>query len=161
MKNYRLMTSKEYDLELGNEARELATTIPQMEKELRADPQGCFGGRGDNFGFQMIAEKNARWNHLRNLGYIASAENFGKLVEAGVEAAPISRIRFFAENRKGQKNVLRIEVDGGGTYRSIGGEWTQEPPTAIVEHAERIVRALGAEGLGDWHGDFVTPTVYL
>lgn len=172
--NTRKMTLEEYKPELDAEAEELHRTIPQMKAELRHDPEGCFGGRGNNIGHEMVGQAEDRLNWLTNLGYTNQTHPYIDLLQAGVDLSPIDKVIARSEGRSPDKLFIggapgyrrMKEIQGTPTevnwvYDRVANCWQgQEPPQAVIAAAEAVANFHGSTLL-EWRGEFHCPRVYL
>ena len=171
--NTRKMTLKEYDEKLDAEAEELRRTIPQMKAELRHDPEGCFGGRGNNFGYEIVKETEDRQNWLTNLGYTSRTHPYIDLLQAGVDLSPIDKIvtnsgrnphKVFIGGAPGYRRMKEVggkEIETNWVYDKGEGSWIdQEPPQEVIAAAEAVANYYN-NTLLEWRGEFHCPRVYL
>lgn len=172
--NTRKMTLAEYNEELDTEAAGLRERLPQMKAELRLDPEGCFGGRGNNIGYEMVRQAEDRQNWLINLGYTSQVHPYIDLLQAGVDLSPIDKVIA----RSGGRSPDKLFIGGASRYRRIKevkgtqtevnwvydrneGHWLgQEPPQAVIAAAEAVANFHGSTLL-EWRGEFHCPRVYL
>jgi len=171
--NTRKMTLKEYNPELDSEAADLRERLPRMKAELRHDPEGCFGGRGNNFGHRMVEEAENRLNWLTNLGYTIRTRPYVAFLQAGVDLSPIDKIvtnsnrnphKVFIGGAPGYRRMKEIgneEVEANWVYDKEESRWVdQEPPQAVINAAEAVANYYNSTLL-EWRGDFHCPRVYL
>jgi len=90
--NTRIMTLKDYNKELDTEAEELRRTVPQMRAELYRDPEGCFGGRGNNIGIVIVQDAENRLGWLMGQGYTIRTHPHMDLLQRGVDLSTIEKV---------------------------------------------------------------------
>lgn len=171
--NTRKMTLKEYNPELDAEAADLRERLPQMKAELKRDPEGCFGGRGNNIGYEIVRRAEDCLNRLTNLGYTSRTHPYIDLLQLGVDLSPIDKIITNSDRRSdevfigGAPGYRRIKEFGGKmvevnwVYDKSEGCWRgQEPPQAVIAAAEAVANFYDSTLL-EWRGEFHCPRVYL
>lgn len=170
MENTRIMTLEDYDEMLDAEAEQLRRTIPGMRAELRRDPEGCFGGRGNNFGEAIVAEAENRLGWLMSQGYTLRAHPHIDLLQAGVDLSTIEKVvarddKLFIGGTPGyrRKKTLRsgTEAEVNWVYDRGQGSWKDGgPPQEVIAAAEAVAVFHGST-LFEWRGEFHVARVYL
>lgn len=168
--NTRVMTLADYDEQLDAEAEELRKAIPEMRAELRRDPEGCFGGRGNNIGHDIIARAEDRLGWLISQGYTIRTRPFIDLLEAGVDLSTIKKViakdnKIFIGGAEGYRRVKTLKsgktAEVNWVYDRAKAEWKgEEPPQEVLDAAEAVA-AFYNSTLLEWRGEFHCPRVYL
>lgn len=166
--NTRIMTLDDYDENLDTEAERLRKTLPGMRAELRRDPEGCFGGRGNNIGRRIVEETEARLNWLTNRGYNIRTHPFIDLLKGGIDLTPIEKI--VARDDKlfigGAEGYGRIKVLESGEIVEVnwvyvrGQGWRGSIPPAVILRAADAVAEFHGSTLLEWRGEFHCTRIY-
>lgn len=168
--NTRIMTLEDYDAKLDAEAAELRISVPQMRAELYRDPEGCFGGRGNNIGQVTVENAEARLGWLANQGYTIRTHPYIDLLQAGIDLSTIEKViakdnAIFVGGTEGHrcKKTLKSSrvVEVNWRYDRNEESWgDEEPPQEIIEAAEAVAAYYGSTLL-EWRGEFHCPRRYL
>jgi hypothetical protein len=169
MGNTRLMILEEYSPELNKEAQELVETIRDARYQLKHDPEGCFGGRGNNFGYAYLEDLEARQGYLMSLGYTFRTKDWFDMLQEGIDLATVEKVAandkgVFIYGTEGNRRVKKIRgepVEVNWMWDRKTGEWRGEkPPAEIIATAEAVAGFYDSTLL-EWRGDFHAPRVYL
>lgn len=166
------MKLSDYDEKLDAEARQLRKEIPEDRYELKHDPEGCFGGRGNNFGYDYLMQKEYRAAHLANAGYHTQTADFIAMLRSGIDFSKIVAVKVVPGHKFG--NVL-IEVENefgydklmsdGSTHRiprywlRNDNTWSGEISQDIIETARSILSHFGKSFDSKDEFEFFVPTV--
>lgn len=169
MGNTRIMTLDDYDEKLDAEAADLRRTIPGMRAELWRDPEGCFGGRGNNIGYVIVEQAENRLGELIHQGYSIRTHPFIDLLQSGADLSPIEKVvarddKLFigaVEGHRRMKEIRGTLVGVNWVYEREEGRWKdQEPPQVVLDAAEAVAAYYGST-LMEWRGEFHSPRVYV
>jgi hypothetical protein len=159
MGNTRIMRLDEYNEELQEEACKLRESIPQMRTELYRDPEGCFGGRGNNIGHNMVEDAEDRLSWLINQGYTIRTKPYIEMLRASIDLSKIEKI--VTHGRKnGNLFIVSANYENTWVYDRQTNAWKSEPTPEILAIAEAVANYHGST-LMEWSGEFYAPRVYI
>jgi len=167
--NTRIMTLAEFDEKLDTEAQKLREALPGMRADLRNDPEGCFGGRGNNIGTQIVENAENRLGWLTSQGYSIRAHPWIDMLQAGIDLSTVEKVAanergVFIYGTEGNRRIKQINsnpTEVNWMYDRKRGEWRGEEPPAEVIAAAEAIAAFHESGLLEWRGEFHVPRVYL
>lgn len=167
--NTRKMTVQEHDENLQTEWEKLHEAVPYMRSELRSDPEGCFGGRGNNIGGEILRNAEDRLGYLISLGYMRHTINYIAILKSGSDLTPLVKMTgkdnalfIECEHGHGRKVTFRDGKTAEGNWKYTQGQgWLKgEPPAEILQAAQAVTEHFGSELL-EWRGEFYCPRVYI
>lgn len=169
MSNTRKMTLQEYDENLMAERKELHEAVPYMRSELRDDPEGCFGGRGNNIGSEILRNAENRLAYLTGQGYMRHTEAYIAILNAGHDLGPLVKLTgtdkalfISCEPGHGRKVIFKDgkTAEGNWKYTQVLGWLKGKPPVEVLEAARAVARHFDSSLL-KWRGEFYCPRVYI
>lgn len=169
MTNTRKMTLQEYDEDLLAEYEKLHEAVPYMRAELRDDPEGCFGGRGNNSGSEILRNAEHRLAYLTGQGYMRHTETYIAILNAGNDLTPLVKLTgkdealfISCEPGYGRKVVFKGGQTAEGNWKYTRGQgWLKgEPSAEVLEATQAVAEHLGSNLL-EWRGEFYCPRVYI
>ncbi len=126
MATSRPMQITEYSEETMKQYENLADTVAQMRYEIRHDPEGCFGGRGNNIGSVMLENAEVELAELNAAGYSKQTRRFVELCNAGFTFNAIDGVAVIA------RNGLRVAIPRKGRGKLYNGaaiaNWLLDDP---------------------------------
>lgn len=126
MATSRPMKITEYSEETMKRYESLADSVAQMRYEIRHDPEGCFGGRGNNIGSVMLKNAEAELAELNAAGYSKQTRRFVELSGAGFTFNAIDGVAVIARNGK---RVAIPTAGRGKMYNGVAaGNWSMDDP---------------------------------
>jgi len=142
------MEITEYSDETMEKYLNLRETVAQMRYELRTDPEGAFGGRGNNIGSAMLERHEAELAELDAAGYTRRTAAWAEMCRNGFTFAAIDGIGTI--HRNGGKRVAIPRRGRGKMYngRPIAN-WAIDDPE-IPEDVFREAMALFDAGIEDF-----------
>ena len=167
--NTRKMMLSEYDENLQAERDKLHEAVPYMRYDLRNDPEGCFGGRGNNIGSEILRNAEDQLSYLTSLGYMRHTEDYIAILKAGNDLTPLinligkdNTLFISCERGHGRKFTYKGKVVEGNWKYTHGQGWLKgEPPAEVLKAVQAVVEHLGSSNLLKWRGEFYCPRVYI
>ena len=126
MATTRPMKITEYSEEVMKRYENFSYRVGQMRYEIRHDPEGCFGGRGNNIGSVMLESAEFELAELNEAGYSKGTRRFVELCNAGFTFDAIDGVAVIARNGK------RVAIPTKGRGKMYDGKpianWSMDDP---------------------------------
>ena len=140
----RPMRIDEFSVEKMIAFEEMAKHVAERRHEIVHDPEGCFGGRGNNIGSVILAEAEAELAKMQVAGYSKASRTFKALIDAGIRFEAVTGVGI----RERDGKICITAIPGRGrkiTGQDIEANWyLEDAPEDIQTEAKAILRIAKA-----------------